>query len=76
MIGEVVGFAVDCCGGEVAGTFERVIGDDDAGVIVRDVGLTIGAIAGFDPDCGGGAPPFCLIGMDPPAMLCCNEALA
>ena len=44
IIGTVIGLAAvtDCCGGgAVVGPAGRIIGDDDAGVIVRDVGLTM-----------------------------------
>ncbi len=39
-------------------------------------GAVVGPGAVFGPDWGGGAPPFCLIGIDPPARVCCNVALA
>src|SRR5579863_1695636 len=74
IIGAVIGLAAvtDCGGGgAVVGPAGRIIDEDDAGMTVRDVGLTMDPAAVFDPDSGGGAPPFCLIGIDPPARVCC-----
>lgn len=69
--------AIDCVAGAGAAVVPagRVIGDEDAGGTVRDDGLTMVAVATLDPDGGGGAPPFSLTGLTPPARACCPETV-
>lgn len=62
--------------GAVVDRAGRLIGDDAAGVIVRDPGRIVVVAAVLDCDGGGGALPFSLIGCEPPARLCCNVAVA